>query len=99
MFYSYYLQLDTTTSNFLNILLTNVVENFENLDYLELKHIRGIIKQFRKETTKKFEIIMHYAYANIRYQQYLNELNTLDRKVKKQMKLVRPLYKLLLSMP
>ena len=99
MFYSYYLQLDITTSNFIHILLTNVVENFENLDYLELKHIRGIIRKFRKETTKKFEVILHYAYAKIKYQYYIKKLDSLDKKLKKQMKLVRPLYKLLLSLP
>ena len=99
MFYSYYLQLDTTTSNFLNILSTNVLENFENLDYLELKHIRSILKQFRKETIRKFEVILHYSYANIKYKQHLSKLDKLDCKIKKQIKLVRPLYKLLLEIP
>jgi hypothetical protein len=99
MFLNYFVQLDSSVIQFLNYIEHDVLENLENLNYKDIKGIRLSLQFFKETTIKNFQVIMHYDYAKSALDAHLKMFDKLNKKLKKQQNLMRPIFQQLLALP
>ena len=99
MFLNYFVQLDNSVIQFLNYIEHDVLDNLENLNYKDIKQIRLSLQFFKETIINNFQVLLHYAYAKNALDAHLKKFDKLDKKLKKQQNLMRPIFQQLFALP